>query len=186
MSANDSRKLLGKSRTVGSRAMVYQVDDGLEIEVNEQYDVVHKRVLFDDVIMVTIHREMGVAYLTTMAIISAFFWCIGLLILSADVDAWPAALVLGVLGLPTAILFLIRFLFGVDVVTVFGRRSKAALHFAMKKKHAREVYGSICAAVRSAHRRAAASNEPAPEEQPAQEQQGSQASIAEVKSDGQD
>ena len=174
MSANAPRKLLGKSRAVGSRAMVYQVADGLEIEVNEQYDVVHKRVLFDDVILVTIHREMGAAYLAVMALITAFFFGMGVLMLSIDVDAWPAALGFGVFGLPSAILFLIRFFAGIDVVTVFGRRSKAAIHFALKKKRAREVYGSICAAVRSAQRRATVSAQPEPEQENAEQQQPSE------------
>ena len=62
MSANESRKLIGKSQTIGSRAAIYQVQDGLEIEMSEQYDVVQRRVLFDDVLMVTIHREIGPLY----------------------------------------------------------------------------------------------------------------------------
>ena len=157
MIENSQRKLLGKSRAVGSRAAVYQVADGLEIEVNEQYDVVHKRVLFDDVMLVTIHRELGALYLFLTGIIAALFFGFAILILSLNPDAWPAAIGLGAFGGPAFVLFAIRFIRGLEVVTVFGRRSKAALHFGSKRR-AREVYGSICATVRQAHRHAAESS----------------------------
>lgn len=152
MSAGETRKLLGKSRTLGSRAMIYQGVDALEIEVNEQYEVVEKRVLFDDVLMVTIHREKGVIYLIVSAFIALLFLGIAMMIVSISFDAWPAAIVFGAFGLPALIAFLTRLFLGVDVVTVFGRRSKTDLRFALRKQRAREVYGTICAAVRNAQR----------------------------------
>jgi uncharacterized integral membrane protein len=154
MSANPTRKVLGKSRSLGTRATIYQGADALEIEVSERYDVIEKRVLYDDVLMVTIHREKGVFYLILTALIALFFLGIGILIVSVNVDAWPAAIVFGVFGLPALIAFLTRLLLGVDVVTVFGRRSKTDLRFALRKQRAREAYGTICAAVRNAQRRA--------------------------------
>jgi uncharacterized integral membrane protein len=144
--------MLGKSRTLGSRAIIYQGVDALEIEVNEQYEVVEKRVLYDDVLMVTIHREKGAIYLTVTALIALFFLGIAILIVSVNVDAWPAAIVFAAFGLPALIAFLVRLLLGVDIVTVFGRRSKTDLRFALRKQRAREVYGTICAAVRNAQR----------------------------------
>lgn len=152
MSANETRKLLGKSRSLGSRATIYQTPDALEIEVNEQYEVALKRVLFDDVLMVTIHREKGAVYLAITAMIALLFLGIGILIVSISVDAWPAAIIFAAFGLPALIALLVRLLLGVDVITVFGRRSKTDLRFALRKQRAREVYGTICAAVRSAQR----------------------------------
>lgn len=154
MSANEPRKLLGKSRTIGSRAEIYQVDDGLVIEASEQYDVVQRRVLFDDVLMVTIHREKGALYLAGTGVIALFFLGIALLILSISIDAWPAALIFALFGTPALLAFLLRLFLGIDIVTIFGRRSKATIRFALRKQRAREAYGSICAAVRNAHRKA--------------------------------
>lgn len=153
MSANVPRKLLGKSRTFGSRAEIYQAGDGLEIETNEQYDIVQRRVLFDDVTMVTLHRELGVVYLLLTGMLALFFLGIALTILSINVDAWQAALIFGIFGAPAFFGFFIRLFFGVDVVTIFGRRSKADLRFGLRKRRARQTYGTICAAVRTAHRR---------------------------------
>jgi hypothetical protein len=149
-----TRKLLGRSRTVGSRSAVYQTDDGLDVEVNEQYDVVQRRVLFDDVMMVTIHRQVGGLYLAITGLLAFVFGGLALLILSLNFDAWPAALFFGILGAPFLLAFLTRLFLGLDVVTVFGRRSKAALHFGLRKKKARETYNALCAAVRDAQRNA--------------------------------
>jgi uncharacterized integral membrane protein len=154
LSANAPHKLLGRSRSLGARASIYQGPDALEIEVNEQYEVVEKRVLYDDVMMVTIHRELGAAYLVLTAMFALFFIGIGFLIASINIDAWPVAAVFGAIGFPALLAFLTRLFLGTDVVTVFGRRSKTNIRFGLKKKRAREVYGLICAAVRSAHRRA--------------------------------
>lgn len=148
----ETRKLIGKSHTLGARAAIYQVHDGMEIETSEQYDIVQRRVLFDDVLMVTIHRELGPLYLLIVGSIAAFFMGIGILIVSVNFDAWPAGLVFGVIGFPALLAFLIRLFLGVDVVTIFGRRSKANVRFTLRKKRAREVYGAVCAAVRAAHR----------------------------------
>jgi hypothetical protein len=156
MSANTTRKLLGKSRTLVSRAEVYHAGDGLEIETTEQYDVVQRSVLFDDVLMVTLHREFGAIYLLLTGILALVFLGIAMTILSVNVDAWPAALTFGIFGLPAFLGFFIRLFLGVDVVTIFGRRSKADLRYALRKSHARQTYGTICAAVRAAHRRAGA------------------------------
>jgi hypothetical protein len=151
----EPRKLLGRSRAFGSLSAIYQVEDGLEIEAHEQYYVVQRHVLFDDVLLVTIHRETGALYLILTGLLSLFFFGIAGTILSTNVDiAWAFAAVSAALGAPVFVLFLTRVFLGVDVVTVFGRRSKADLRFGIRKKRAREVYGTICAAVRHAQRRA--------------------------------
>lgn len=145
------RKLIGKTRTIGAAAAVYQVDDGLDIETNEQYDVVHRRLMFDDVLMVTIHREIGAVFLFITGALALFFLGLAIVIFSADFDLWPASMLFAIFGLPALVAFLTRLLLGVDVVTIFGKRSKASVRFTWRKKRAREMYGAICAAVRHAH-----------------------------------
>jgi hypothetical protein len=87
-----------------------------------------------------------------MGSVAAFFLGIAMVIVGANVDLWPAALFFAVFGFPALVAFLARLLLGVDVVTIFGRRSKASIRFTWRKRRAREVYGVICAAVRSAHK----------------------------------
>jgi hypothetical protein len=148
----EPRKLLSRWRTAVSNEAVYQTADGLEVESNQQYEVVERRVLFDDVLLVTLHRHIGVAYPLVTGVIAAFFIGIGIVILSVNVDAWAAAAIFGGIGAPFLLALLLRVMFAVDVITVFGRRSKAILRFGLRKKRAREVYGQVCAAVRNAQR----------------------------------
>lgn len=148
----EPRKVLARWRTLGSREAVYQTADGLEVESNQQYEIIERRVLFEDVLLVTLHRYIGVAYPLVMGLFTALFLGIGILILSINVDALAAAAVFGAIGAPFLIALLLRVMFGVDVITVFGRRSKAIMRFSLRKKRAREVYGQVCAAVRNAQR----------------------------------
>ena len=147
-----ARTLLGRSTGAASRTVVYQTPDGFEIETREQYEVIQRRVLYDDVLFVTYHREMGAVYLILTGLVSLLFIVISISVLSIDIDYWPAALIVGGLGLPAVLAFLARLMFRVDVITIFGRRSKAAMRFGLRKKQARETYGQICAAVRAAQR----------------------------------
>lgn len=149
---NGTRKLVGKSATFGIRQRVYQTADGFDVEMREQYEVMQRRVLFDDVQLVTIHRRLGPLYLILMGSIATLFIFIAILIVAVDVNDWPGAMVPAVMGLPFLIPFLVRLAFGQEVITIFGRRSKAEVRFSIRKRLARETYGKICAAVREAQR----------------------------------
>lgn len=154
MTAPDpNRQLLDKWATALTRVRVYQTPHGLDVESNEHFEVTNTRVFYDDVQLVTLHREYGALYLTLTGLFTLGF----LILLVAMTSISKEALIVGVIiyimfGSWFTIAFLIRALWGVDVVTVFGRRSKAVLRYRFRKKRARETYGKICAAVRAAQR----------------------------------
>ncbi|HEU4521948.1 MAG TPA: hypothetical protein VFT12_08100 [Thermoanaerobaculia bacterium] len=168
-----NRILIGQWATVMIREKVYQTSEAIETEANEQYEVTQRRVMFEDVLLVTYHRYRGKLYLTLFGVASFGFL---LLVLSLTAGGGEQGLIMaipvGLVGLPLLTAFLIRAIFGVDVVTVFGRRSKAAIRFRFRKRRARQLYGQICAAVRTAQRHlelTIASETPppsAPDEQP--------------------
>lgn len=147
------RTLLDKWSTTLTRVRVYQTPHGLDVETNEHFEVSNTRVFYDDVQLVTLHREYGALYLTLTGLFS-----LGFLILFAFMAAISkAAMIAGIVvfimfGSWFTVAFLIRALWGVDIVTVFGRRSKAVLRYRFRKRRAREIYGRICAAVRAAQR----------------------------------
>ena len=67
---------------------------------------------------------------------------------------------------------MIRLALKVDVVTIFGRRSKAAMRYPFRKAYARRIYDETCANVAAAQRKLAheiAANEPPPDATPAEE-----------------
>jgi hypothetical protein len=137
------RKLLGRNVGVMLREAVYETADAIECESREGYEVTRKRVLFEEVLLVTIHREVGLPYVITTAVTTVIFAGIALLF-----QLWartPAvAIPFAILALPFFIGCVVRLVLKLDYVSVFGRRSKAAMRFSLRKRRAREVYGRIC------------------------------------------
>jgi hypothetical protein len=69
--------------------------------------------------------------------------------LAAGVGNASAGLIaFAVSGLPFLVLLVLRLIMKVDAVTVFGKRSKAKIHYPFRKARAREVYLQLCRAVR--------------------------------------
>jgi hypothetical protein len=146
------RTLLGKRTDAFARESVYELPDGLETESHEGYDVSLRRVLFEDVLLVTYHREFGKALLISMALGTAFFISLGLVI--QGLGGGMASLWVALFSVPFLLILIFRLLFRVDIVSVFGRRSKTSLHFALRKQRARELYNHICERVADAQRTA--------------------------------
>ncbi|HUP59482.1 MAG TPA: hypothetical protein VNA69_03585 [Thermoanaerobaculia bacterium] len=157
-----TRKLLAKWSGGASRERVYELADSFEIETNEHYEITRRRVYFDDVQLVTIHRERGTLYLVFTGLAAAGFAGLFALIVGfGGIAAVPAASIFGVIALALLIAFLLRAILGVDIVTIFGRRSKALLRFRVRKERAREMYEHVCAVVREAQNVAAGFSPPA-------------------------
>jgi len=134
------RKLLGRNAGVMLRETVYETADAIESEAREGYEVTRKRVLFEEVLLVTIHREVGTLYLVAMAAASVIFAGIAFL----GRRELAVAIPFGILALPFLIGGVFRLVLKLDYVCVFGRRSKAVMRFSLRKRRAREVYGRIC------------------------------------------
>ncbi|HEY0141470.1 MAG TPA: hypothetical protein VGF48_11290 [Thermoanaerobaculia bacterium] len=145
------RKRLAHWSSALSRSVGYQLPDAIEVESSQNFEVVRRRVFFDEVEMVTLHRERTPLFLVFTGLYAGFFIMIALILLAAD--TLPAALIFFGIALPGLVAFILRAIFGVDVVTVIGTRSRAALRFGMRKQRARETYGALCSAVRDAHRK---------------------------------
>jgi hypothetical protein len=140
------RFLIGKHSGISSRQRIYRTPDAIEIEEVEGYDVTRKRVFFDDVLFVTYHRFLGWPFLLGMGVLTAFF---GLITVAASLGNPRVGLVLFVLWvLPFLALFVLRLILRVDAVTVYGKRTKAQMHFWFRKQRARQLYQEICRQVR--------------------------------------
>lgn len=134
------RKRLGRNVGTMTRETVFETADAIETESREGYDVTRKRVLFEEILLVTIHRELGVLYVTLTAALTITF--AGVAFLSRSVEG--VAIFFGILTLIFFIACAVRLATRVDFVSVFGRRSKAVMRFSLRKRRAREVYGRIC------------------------------------------
>lgn len=145
------RTLIGTESGIGARQRVYETADGIIVESTDQYEVSRKSVLFEDVVLVTYHREIGWTYVLVLSTIEFVFLAIAGVSYASGAPLAVAGTIAAI-ALPILIAVFLRLIMKVDVVSVFGRRSRAAIHFPFRKQRARELYGRICHLTRQAQR----------------------------------
>jgi hypothetical protein len=161
-----NRTRIGRNSDFATRQIVYRTPVGIEVDELDHFEVVRKRVFYDDVLLVTYHREKSAGYIVVMAIMVLLF---GLLAAVAS-SVPPLAMTLAGIAALALVLLVVRGITQVDVVTVFGRRSKAAVRYPYRKAFARRMYEEICASAAAAQGKLAqeiAANEPPPMEEAA-------------------
>jgi hypothetical protein len=152
------RKLLGTASNLATRVRVYLAEDAVEIDEIEGYSGTRKRVLFDEVLLVTLDRRRRIGSLLIWGALALFFTAIaGLALVGSRPAPLTGALILmALLGGPFWLVFLAHLALGVDHVTVFGKRSTAQIRFSLRKRRAREVFALLTNRVRDAQRGAVA------------------------------
>jgi hypothetical protein len=141
-----SRRLLGSKGTLGTQALVYRTTDGLEIDESEDDRISRKRLFWDEVLMVTLHRAGDVPFII-FALIGVGF--LGLFSFAAGAAELRIGILMSVLTwLPLLVYTVIRMIEGVPTVSVYGRRTVARLAFPLRKARAREVFTEISGAAR--------------------------------------
>jgi len=145
------RRRIGSWNDVATRQVVYETDLGVEVDELDHFEIIRRRVFFDDVLLVTYHKEVGPSFVVMMAIFTAGF--IALAFVSRELV--PLASSFAALAALTLILGVARLMMKVDVITIFGRRSKAAIRYAYRKAFARRIFENICANAAAAQQRRA-------------------------------
>jgi hypothetical protein len=157
------REYLGADPSLAERARVYRTPEALEIDLASYTEITRKRVFFDDVVLVTLHRARTLGAVTwVFGAMAAFMLLMALIVMAAQTEAGNVMLLIA-LGLGT-IAFLAAMV-PTWTITVFGRRSRARMRFTLREGKARRIYGEICRAASDAQRELArriAAEEPAP------------------------
>jgi hypothetical protein len=140
---------------------VFEIEGALEVDENDFTQIERTRVYFDDVLGITYHKQVGVAFLVFNGVFGALFGFIALVIAAADRN--PAgAVVMALFAVPFAVAFLWRIVLKVDVITVYGKRTKATLRFGFRKTRARMIYNDLTAKIRARQAKALAEQPPPP------------------------
>jgi len=163
-----TRTRIGRNNDFATRQIVYRTPVGIEVDELDHFEVVRKRVFYDDVLLVTYHRQQSWGFVVFAAIVVLLFGFLAFVARSVV----PLAMTLAAVAAMALVLGVLRLLMQVEVVSVFGRRSKAAIRYGYRKAFARRMYNEICANVAAAQRKLAheiAANEPAPDVVPAEE-----------------
>jgi hypothetical protein len=141
---------LGTRRGLLSVARVYRTADALEVDEVEGYDVARRSVLFDEVLLVSYHRELGWPLLLALAVLLTLATLASALVALASPLAGLTTFALT--GLPCVALGALRLALRLDVVTVYGVRTKATIPFWFRKRRAREVFTLVCRLARERQR----------------------------------
>ena len=145
------------------RRKIYDVGDALEVDELMMASIERTRVYFDDVLLVTYHRMFGTLYVVTTALGAGFFLGICLLTMAYSNKPSPVP---ALLGLPFLFFLVLRLIYRVDVVTVFGRRSRARIRFSFQKARAQDLFRDLAGRIRNRQAEVAASIPPSPRTPP--------------------
>jgi hypothetical protein len=143
------------------RTRAYLASDAIEVDEIEGYSGTRRRVLLDEVLLVTLDRRrrpLTVAiWLAVAALCFVPVFSVGLSI--AKERALLVASLTGlVLASPFLLGALLHLLFGVDFVTVFGKRGVAQIAFSFRKRRAKEVFALLRERAQEAQDRARGSS----------------------------
>ena len=156
------RRLLARYNGLATRHSVYMTDAAIEVDEHDSFEVVRKRVFFEDIQLVTLHERVGIAGIFAGLGLATFVFFIALIV--GKNGGWIVAL----FGLPLLVLGIVRMVKKEIILTVFGRRSKARMRFPFRAARARRIYGEICANARRAQTLRSAEDMP-PHSEPADE-----------------
>ena len=164
------RVFLGRDVSWAERVRVYRTDEALEVAYINTFDVSLRRLFFDEVQLVTLHRARGSRTLWLLVVLSALC-ALGTLI------AWSTPELANGFVTVTVIVFtwtLVMALIRSSIVTAYGGRARARIRFLYRPGKARRVYDDLCrrvgevqgriAAAAAAAAAASAASAPRPEE----------------------
>ena len=145
------RKLLGTASDFLTRVRVYLTDDAVEIDEIEGYNGVRKRVLFDEVLLVTLDRRRRLQSLLVWGGLTLLFSLPGTIaaFTTGDRARLVGLIMIAAMGGPFFAGFLVHVAAGTDHVTVFGKRTIAQMRFVLRKRRAREVFALLRDRVRT-------------------------------------
>jgi len=156
-----ARTYLGGEANLGGQRRVFEIEGALEIDENDFTQIERTRVYFDDVLGITYHQQIGVAFLVFTGVFAALFAFLALVIGAAEREPAPA-IVMGIFAVPFAVAFVLRLIVKVDVITVYGKRTKATIRFSFRKERARSIYNDLTAKIRARQAKALAEMAPPP------------------------
>jgi hypothetical protein len=159
------RTFVARRIGLSSVERIYRTRDAIEVDELEGYDVTRRRVLFDEVLLVTLHKEVGWAFVLLLLVLLTFSSFFTLIAGAIDTGTGVGMTVLFVL--PLVVLLVLRLVLRLDVVTVHSRRTRARIPFWFQKDRAREVFRLVARLAREHQDRFAqaqqAARVPAPE-----------------------
>jgi hypothetical protein len=157
------REYLGSLAAWNERQRIYRTADALEVDASNRYEIVRRRVFYDEVLLATLHREPGGGPGPWRLLVVALgLGLIGLAFGEAPewrTGIWVTAGLFGLAGLAGLVL-------PSWIVTVFGKRARVQIRYRLREAKARSVYEDLCRAAAAAQAPAALEAGPPPLPEP--------------------
>jgi len=164
------RVFLGRDSSWTERVRVYRTDEALEVAYITAFDVSLRRLFFDEVQLVTLHRARGSRTLWLLIVLSAL--CALVTLVARPVPELSFLFI--VFASATTFVFactLLTVLIQSSIVTAYGERARARIRFLYRPGKARRIYDDLSRRVGEVQGRiaaeaaaAAAASAPRPEE----------------------
>jgi hypothetical protein len=142
------RRYLGRAQSLSERVRTYWTDEALEVDRADNYEIRRRRVFFDEILLVTLHNTRGFLVSILPLLMGLLFAVIALAASdepAASMTFWIVAAVFVAFAVGAG-------LAPVWVVTVYGKRTRARMHFRWRQAKARQVYAEITRAAAEAQR----------------------------------
>lgn len=143
------RRFLGRTHTLTERVRTYWTDEALEVDLADHYEIRRRRVFFDEILLVTLHSRRGVLASLIPLLLAILF---ALIALGASDNGLEVSLPFWALAALFFAVAVVAAALPVWVVTVYGKRTRARMHFRMRQGKARSIYAEICRAASDAQR----------------------------------
>ncbi len=134
------RVFLGRDASWAERVRVYRTDEALEVAYISTFEVSLRRLFFDEVQLVTLHRARGSRTLWLLIVLS------GLCALGTLIARSTPVIFNGFVTV-TVIVFawtLFTALIQSSIITAYGGRARARIRFLYRPRRARRVYDDLC------------------------------------------
>lgn len=146
------RRYLGRAQSLAERVRTYWTDEALEVDQVDNYEIRRRRVFFDEILLVTLHATRGFL----ISVLPFFLALLFVVMALAARDTPDASTAFWVVAAVFAAFAVGATLTPVWVVTVYGKRTRARMHFRLRQAKARAIYAEICRAAADAQRALAA------------------------------
>ena len=136
------RRFLGRYNDIVTRHSVYATDSAIEVDEQDSFAIVRKRVFFEDVLLITSHERSGIL---------AIFFSLGFaffLILIGAIAGGTAGGITAAFSLPFLLYGILRIQVKETLITIYGRRSRARIRFTLRRARAQRMYEELCEQVR--------------------------------------
>ncbi|HEY0782718.1 MAG TPA: hypothetical protein VGE98_09705 [Thermoanaerobaculia bacterium] len=127
------RQRIGAAASLAERVRVDRTADALEVDTSTSFEISRRRVFFDEIVLVLLHRRRFHPLLVLVAVF-LLLACVGAVLAKEYWVLIPLVVLLAcvLLGPPAW------------TVTAYGRRTFARMRYGLRKGKARAIYDEIC------------------------------------------